>query len=720
MSNDKPYRLRARVKDVQPREPARAHRGTSSAPELRRPKPGKKPYAFAALPAVFRTDPPVWHDGSSSEGKVSGELRCELTTLSPMLVGWERQSAESARKTADPCAIAASRITGDRGDRDLVKLTLEGLPSPVEVSAKKSVLCPLRAPWGERPVLIPGDSLKGMLRHELGALLGAPMERVAERSYSYRPNLAFPDKHIPAKLEPRLARVLSCSEINLDGVVLRVPHEVELYALATRHQQHYFPRYNKETRTRETGPDDARPYRGGMGGGVALPEVLLPEDGPRPTIHTHIDVDALSVEGSIKITSDVVDQYRRTLQHLLAEESGHFSSRHPRVHQDRNKFELAERAIRDAAQAAFAVGDMIWVELCMKPREIVSFGWHYYYRWAYQDTVRRAGGSPREGLHPVAAERSSTAAIEDEKSAHTPPEALTAVRRLFGYTGDNDGSKEIGRGNHSQLMGRISINAAIEVVEGDLAARFEPPTFLKELGLPKPSAVEHYLLQPHANFDNPDDSGARDSDRAYLLTYGDAQGHDQPGTLAGRKFYLDRPSTGAEKPWEDKSPENQRNERSTLAVEASRPGRRFRFTVRFRDLEERELVAVLVALCPDQLAPRENAAKAKAEYCSKLGYARPLGWGSVRICAKELHLLALPSPAKGGRPTLDQVPDLATWLGARLESLDRAALTDWLALHQRKHQDAGDYPQNGGKVYDYHTLLRKKHSQLRRQKGSRS
>ena len=50
-----------------------------------------------------------------------------------------------------------------------------------------------------------------------------------------------------------------------------------------------------------------------------------------------------------------------------------------------------------------------------------------------------------------------------------------------------------------QLMGRLSANAAIEVVApGDTTEkRFLPPTFLKELGMPRPSAVEHYLEQPY-------------------------------------------------------------------------------------------------------------------------------------------------------------------------------------------------------------------------------
>jgi hypothetical protein len=61
------------------------------------------------------------------------------------------------------------------------------------------------------------------------------------------------------------------------------------------------------------------------------------------------------------------------------------------------------------------------------------------------------------------------------------------------------------------------------------------------------------------------------------VTYGDAAGYDAPGELAGRKFYLDRRNAQAE----DASDTNKQNDRSTLALEASKPGRKFRFTVRF-------------------------------------------------------------------------------------------------------------------------------------------
>ncbi len=117
-----------------------------------------------------------------------------------VLVGWERQRVDDKHQAWH---IPALPVPG--GQDGEVQLA----PPVHEVGrtiGAKSVLCPLRAPWGARPVLLPGDSLKGLLRHELGALLGAPMERVAERSYSYRPNSLYPSDPNP-RLVPRLARV---------------------------------------------------------------------------------------------------------------------------------------------------------------------------------------------------------------------------------------------------------------------------------------------------------------------------------------------------------------------------------------------------------------------------------------------------------------------------------------------------------------------------------
>lgn len=688
----------------------------------------KKPYGFVPLPDDLTTAPPVWHDGTGAEGRLSGEIRCEIEALTPLLVGWERRQIGD---TEEPWGVPHSAVRSgavdaflqaaarqeypdpqrqdqqDRVDRDR-RQYIEGKRSetvavPFEGSwttKTKSVLCPLRAPWGDRPVLLPGDSIKGLLRHELGALLGAPMERVAERSYSHRPNLKYPDAPAGRYLEPRLARVGATGKASTAWGDWPFPERVDVFRMATRTEQSYYPRRERDAATGRwvdvRPPTGSAPYRGGLGGGRRLPDAVLSTDAQRRMIHTHIGVDRVPVEfHGVRISDDVAEQYARTLNHLVDSDGGHFSARHPNIGTDQEVQRAATDAIRHAAREAFQPGDLIWVEWDTKKKCIVSLGWHYYYRWAYTDTVRRKGWTDeRYGLFSLDEERQL-----DEACA---PRGLSAVRRLFGYTGDNEGSEGIGKGDHEQLMGRLSVNAAIEVIapgEAD-ATRFLPPTFLKELGMPRPSAVEHYLEQPY--HPNP-----RPSDQASLVTYGDAAGYDQPGKLAGRKFYLDRGDAYTGEPWKDDSEANRLNDRSTLALEASPPGRQFRFTVRFRDLDRAELAAVLAALCPHQF--REVLGGDHPDgYCSKLGYARPLGWGSVRIEAKALLLL----DTSAEKPALSPISDLSEWVCDHY--LGTSTPQSWLAIHRRNHPDAADYPRKDGNIYTYHTTLRADHSRDRR------
>lgn len=634
----------------------------------------EKPYGFVPLPNEMTSAPPVWHDGTSSAGRLSGEIRFELETLTPLLVGWERRQAGQ-----------------DGGEVWPVPLVLDGVG---ELTTNKSVLCPLRAPWGKRPVIIPGDSLKGLLRHELGALLGAPMERVAERSYSYRPNSKFAEG---AQLIPRLARVPTdgVEMKSLDSVAnrkVRVPTRLELLPANLKFDS---PRLQCRPTSNYYRFDDGNgaAYRGGQGAGERL--------NSKRNLHKTVTANPSKPTEIADVPVSVQDGYLATLRHLVDDEHGHFSERHP----DASTIGQAaqSRILEAASNVVFQPGDLIWVEWDTRDKRIVSLGWHYYYRWAYTDSVHRSGGGcERRGLFPLEAERT-----HDDEGA---PSELSPIRRLFGYTGDNEGSKDIGEGDHSQLMGRVSVNAGLEVVEdGDTDdKRFLPPTFLKELGMPRPSAVEHYLKQPHH-------PNSRPSDKATLVTYGDAAGYDTPGEIAGRKFYLDRQDAYTGKPWEDESPANRSNDRSTLALEASRPGRRFRFTIRFRDLDPAELAAIVVALCPHQLRDVLRGGHTDG-YCSKLGYARPLGWGAVRIEAKALLLL----DAADDVPTLNAVPDVVKWVGTNHRQT--VAPREWLDVHRHKHPDAADYPRDrdgSENIYTFHTKLRAEHSRARRYRPER-
>ncbi len=638
----------------------------------------RKPYGFVPLPDEITTAPPVWHDGSGAEGRLSGEIRCEIETLTPLLVGWERRRID---ETEEPWAVPIASAQGDD-----VHLPFANV-GPIIKS--KSVLCPLRAPWGDKPVLLPADSIKGLLRHELGALLGAPMERVAERSYSYRPNSLFPNQPNP-RLIARLARIadkgVETQPLNPgdpSNQHVRVPVRVDLLPQDLK----YDKRHDIPARRYRFDATGGALYHGGQGAGAMLNSARR--------LHRNLEASPQSPLTSAPVPPSVQAGYLNTLRHMVDLTHGHFSERHPDVPEKVTGDHARQRILDAASAVVFQPGDLFWVEWDIQNKCIVSIGWHYYYRWAYQDTVRKRGWTlERHGLFPLEAEKT----VDSEGA----PQALSAVRRLFGYTGDNEGSKGIGKLDHEQLMGRIAPNTAIEVIENGETTeqRFLPPTFLQELGMPRPSAVEHYLVQPYHPHHRP-------SDDATLVTYGDAAGYDEPGTLAGRKFYLDRKDAYAGEPWKGGT-EAHRNDRSTLALEASGRGRRFRFTVRFRDLDRAELAALLAAMCPHQF--REVlGGNHEHGYCSKLGYARPLGWGSVRIEARELLLLKTVDQ----QPELSPVADLPSWLREHWTS--PPLLSTWLDIHRCRHPDAAGYPRaSNGEIYTYHTTLRAQHSRARR------
>jgi hypothetical protein len=334
---------------------------------------------------------------------------------------------------------------------------------------------------GQAPVVIPGDSLKGLLRHELGALLGAPMERVAERSYSYRPNALFPNQPNP-KLIARIARVPNDGiEMKaLDGSTqVRVPTRLELLPANLR----YDKRRERNANYYRFDDGNGATYRGGQGAGEKL--------NSKRNLHKRLTANPSQPTETATLTKAVQEGYLATIRHLVDEVTGHFSERHPDAKEHGAN---ARRRILDAASTeVFKPDDLVWVEWDTERKCIVSLGWHYYYRWAYTDSVRRDADAPRlerHGLFPLEEER--------EKDGEAPKE-LSLVRRLLGYTGDNKGSAGIGEGDHAQLMGRVFVNAGLEVVGGNDTdeQRFLGPTFLKELGMPRPSAVEHYLKQPH-------------------------------------------------------------------------------------------------------------------------------------------------------------------------------------------------------------------------------
>ncbi|MBK8579480.1 MAG: cold shock domain-containing protein [Candidatus Accumulibacter sp.] len=149
------------------------------------------PYRFVPVNVQHAaTDKPVWHDGNGGGDLLSGELLCTLTARTPLLPGNDRYKIKEA----------------DRG-----RLAGWGFP---DLPDDKQIAEPLRLEDGR--VVIPGSALKGMLRHSLGALLSAPMERVGERRYTYRPNLGHADSAM------RECRPAVVSSVNGEEILVKV------------------------------------------------------------------------------------------------------------------------------------------------------------------------------------------------------------------------------------------------------------------------------------------------------------------------------------------------------------------------------------------------------------------------------------------------------------------------------------------------------------------
>lgn len=108
------------------------------------------PYGFRPIKTKAPVlDAPMWRDGASQEERYSGELLLSLTALTPCVVGNQQQKLDKTRSVLVPQMLDDGRV------------------------------------------LIAGSGLKGMLRTALADLLQAPMDKVSEHHYTYRPNLAF-------------------------------------------------------------------------------------------------------------------------------------------------------------------------------------------------------------------------------------------------------------------------------------------------------------------------------------------------------------------------------------------------------------------------------------------------------------------------------------------------------------------------------------------------
>lgn len=686
------------------------------------------PYHFADIDlSLAIADTPVWHDGHGANRRHTGKLRISLKALTPLLVGSAQYKLSEAAPEIRRCQIGV--IAESSRKSTLSEIQYISLSSD-DVKATKTLLEPLRLE--DRRVALAGQSLNGMLRHSLGALLSAPMERVAERKFTYRPNLGFAQED-KVRLEVRPAVI---EKIAGEGDKAKVKVKVLPRPRAAVFLHEDAPRIigslgkpygkliNKEVRglayrrsksgaldrqriestsTRTTLPLNHYYfiYVGGLDGTGELARKFAEQMGRDPAfIHGEalVMADDYDKSDEVDVPDSVYQHYRKTQETLIRNMPSHSLS---------ENIEMAKAIANDIESAAeIREKQLIYVEVMFDsdPRKvptIVSMGHNFHYRWRYVDSVRQHASEVRQILRPIDGEQTLlTPDASGELPEHKPPGQLSGARLFYGYvsrweeseTWYKEGSDNIGKGYYQRLKGRIGCGFAIECgpdwPKGEIPddhQRFlggrDNDQFLiplKPLGMPRPSAVEHYLRQPDANTL----CVKRHGDGAALLTYGDlpevpGMDADEPAELAGRKFYRHQPAAKDDPScYEDE--EHIASDQASLGRYLSKPGSVFRFTLDFQDLRGWELGALLVAAFPDHYLPKLVNRLAEKEpdaafsvlqnklaklndlakqndqptLAHKLGHGRPLGLGSVLLILDKMEILAADEE---GMPTLSDV-----------------------------------------------------------------
>jgi len=199
--------------------------------------------------------------------------------------------------------------------------------------------------------------------------------------------------------------------------------------------------------------------------------------------------------------------------------------------------------------------------------------------------------------------------------------ALCPACRAFGWVYDARRERETAKGEDKSrskdkvtaYAGRLRFSHAALIDDPALPEPL-PDITLAILSSPKPTTTRFYL-RPRSG---PPRDGLSD----------DEAGYDGPNVLRGRKFYRHFGQADPAEYWRATGEGFAGRDDQNRTVRGARPaGARFRFTVDFENLAPVELGALLWSL------------EIGGEGYHRLGFAKPLGFGSVKVEVKELEVL---------------------------------------------------------------------------------
>lgn len=272
--------------------------------------------------------------------------------------------------------------------------------------------------------------------------------------------------------------------------------------------------------------------------------------------------------------------------------------------------------------------------------KVVAISPNFRLKWPFVDGITQtdryhskkpAKNRPQFGYLP--GEALKNVAIQETK--------LTPRQRLLGYTFQQECKQaDVAKEKYLEAYaGRVNFNFAVH--DHSTGRVYSEPWTLPILGQPKPSSYEHYLQA--------------DGHPPLVKDYGlPLHEETQKPKLAGRKHYLHQPVNKVKR---SEIHHDNPGQNGTLLshlrwdFQNDCPFPVFRFTVRFTRLADWEVGLLVRVLnlsgsqAPEKLAAlirqshkHADALKALELRAIKIGYARPLGWGSAMSQVKGLRL----------------------------------------------------------------------------------
>jgi CRISPR-associated protein (TIGR03986 family) len=600
------------------------------------------PYNFVPLPekvVAAATDPKELprHD-RYDPGRLSGYFDVHLTTRSPLYVRGAlpledfRRAGEEEMAESPVCDMRKEqRKKGETVDatfRDLARNT----PAFFYQSDP------------EHPV-IPGSSLRGMLRFYLSIISYGKLQPVSERRVFHRDFEPSTETQVGRRYGDRVVgnaqtgflqehdgeyRIQPCDYAKVPRRVVDSAiedNDVPSWDESNKYHQHQTVGVRRRKRDWRIEPEPSEGQRRGC----------LAVSGPmgRKKEHIFLFPESLEQSNPVSVDESLIRDFNREEQ-LTQFQKNAYPKDEP-FDGAREGNGMLQNDLQPRPEDDY-YGEPVHFVTKENGEEADFFGRAQLFRVPYEH-------SPRESL----------------PRAHSDASIYDYAEALFGFvrTGDvHEDFRDRGgtedewekRAEHYEqggrgraYAGRVTVTPAA-TVPGQGEVRAGRAIVPKILSTPEPTTVQHYLVQTSDRKEN-------------IKTYDDAGGYDNtcedgpdPDTaLRGHKLYWHqgRVSPGKVKAdSEDLEPDDSQH----TYVRPVTPETRFRFRVRFDNLSKAELGALCWALRPEgdpdvmhQTHAVEDAPDLsekelpKTGYFHKLGMGRPLGLGSVQLDAR-LHL----------------------------------------------------------------------------------